>query len=56
MLFKDKRTKTLTGSGCIELISPTQIHWTLKSEEGVSINDNSDNGFSVPTDVIMNKK
>ena len=56
VFFRDKRTKTWTGNGSIELISPTQIHWVLKKEEGVYINDDPDNGFSVPTDVIMNKK
>ena len=56
VLFSDKRTKTLTGKGNIELISPTQIHWTLKGEEGVYDNEDSFKGFSVPTDVIMNKK
>lgn len=56
VFFRDKHTKTWTGNGNIELISPTQIHWTLQGEEGVYINDDSDKGFSVPTDVIMNKK
>ena len=56
LFFNDKRTKTFTGKGNIELISPTQIHWTLKGEEGVYDNEDSFKGFSVPTDVIMNKK
>lgn len=55
LFFNDKRTKTFTGSGIIELISPTQIHWVLKVDEGVYDNEES-KGFSVPTDVIMNKK
>jgi len=54
--FNDKRSKTWTGSGSIELISPTQIHWVLKGDEGVYDNEEISKGFSVPTDVIMNKK
>ena len=56
MYFKDKRTMYKTFSGSLELISPTQIHWVLKVDEGEYDNDDSIIGFSIPTDVIMNKK
>jgi len=56
VFFKDKRTNSKTFSGSIELISPTQIHWVLKGDEGVYDNEEISKGFSVPTDVIMNKK
>ena len=56
VFFRDKRLNKFTGSGGIEFVSPTQIHWVLKGEEGVYDNDDSFKGFSVPTDVIMTKK
>jgi len=53
--FNDKRLNKFTGSGSIEFISPTQIRWVLKDDEGDYYEDPI-MGFSVPTNVIMTKK
>ena len=53
--FNDKRLNKFTGSASIEFISPTQIRWGLKDDEGDYYEDPI-MGFSVPTNVIMTKK
>ena len=53
--FNDKRLNKFTGSASIEFISPTQIRWVLKDDEGDYYEDPI-MGFSVPTNVIMTKK
>jgi hypothetical protein len=55
MYFRDKQMKKRTASGKIKLISPTQIQWILEDDEG-DIDDWVEEGFSVPTNVIMTKK
>ncbi len=55
MFFRDKQMKKRTASGKIKLISPTQIQWILEDDEG-DIDDWVEEGFSVPTNVIMTKK
>lgn len=56
VFFNDKRLKKWAGSGVIQLISPTQIRWILKDDEGIYGNEEVISGFSVPSDVIMTKK
>jgi len=58
MHFYDKQFKKKVYSGKIQLISPTQIRWILRDDEGVYTSDEKwvESGFSVPTDVIMTKK
>ncbi len=58
MFFYDKQLKKKVYSGKIQLISPTQIRWILKDDEGVYTSDEEwiEPGFSVPTDVILTKK
>ena len=55
MFFRDKQMKKRTLSGKIKLISPTQIQWILEDDEG-DIDGWVEEGFSVPTNVIMTKK
>jgi len=55
VFFNDKRLKKWTGSGSIELISPTQIQWILKDEEGSYDNEEVISGFSVPTNIVLTK-
>ena len=47
--------KKRTLSGKIKLIPPTQIQWILEDDEG-DIDGWVEEGFSVPTNVIMTKK
>lgn len=58
MTFYDKQRKKRVFSGEIQLISSTQIRWILKDDEGVYTSDEEwvESGFSVPTNVILNKK
>jgi len=55
MYFRDKQMKKRTLSGKIKLISLTQIQWILEDDEG-DIDGWVEEGFSVPTNVIMTKK
>jgi hypothetical protein len=57
ILFKDRGLNKMTQSGRIQLLSPIQIRWTLEDGEGVyaTLEEMPPIGFSVPTDIIMNK-
>jgi hypothetical protein len=59
ILFKDRGLGKMTQSGRMTLLSPTQARWILKDDEGdyalLPGEQPPIMGFSVPTDVIMNK-
>lgn len=62
--FFDQRKKHFNGEeaisgGRMELISPTQLHWTLNEKKGIIFKEGWVSeliGFSVPTDVIMTRE
>ncbi|MDR0295239.1 MAG: hypothetical protein LBH91_03480 [Prevotellaceae bacterium] len=57
VLFKDMGLGKIDSDCRVELLSPIQIRWTLEAGEGVyaTLEEMPPEGFSVPTDIIMNK-